>query len=1021
MVFRNSMLGLLRTKGKTVLFTLLIFALTLSLCLGINAWVSIEGFLENLDENYTTIGLIEYIGADYPDDTVYDLSMTDALKDFDFSAVTGFEGNVLWDGSSRTVGYIDGFTRTDSYVPNNGASILVVGSVTPTDEGYYSAIVHEVLYSNVARENTRIIINAGDTELQYGRYYLVYGSLYRTRSNFLHFSFDEYSNPIAEEKGIEFPFLLDITTGSESGPRYKIPEDCPLYEAADTWKVINNSVLICATVNIMALFPFQQQEMYIVEGRVFSEDEYRNRSKVCIISETAAKRLGIGTGDSIQLSAAVSDYPGIENSFWVEDGFQYSDTFTVVGITNSTPDKDYYVFVPKSAGIPVSPYYIGYTVGQAVVKNSEAAAFYEYMAPLMTGRLNLTMYDQGYSSVAEPFGIILRVIKIVTVVCGVMETAMLVLFGFLFVYRQRETSEIMLLLGSGRRRVCAYFLYGSGLISLIASALGAASGYYFHGRVVRFISDIAKGYTTVDRRFSDGNLSVVKSMEINLSVDPKLFIYAGTVICLLAILFCLIFTVMTFIRNKSGMRKISGPRKAGRTSRLSGGSVKYAMLSILRGGTRSTVIPVVAAAVVFFLGQMANTSENYRKQLSDIYENTKISGYFTDINGKKVGNLLIEAVNINNLYHSGYITDLTVSLDIKYYYLGISEYADGTVQELAPLFVPEGFAAETLKNYIQRGPSLVGTNDIRSAPEFFYAENIIMEFVEGFDESFLETAQEDAYYCMVPVSLMKEKGIALGDTIRIATDREVYSEEYDARIFYEVDLKVIGCFEKQGTQDLIYVPLSIMFPTEHIWGNKDGLKGPPSETFDTGYTVTEEQKRYLPRFTFKSAGFKLVDTTKLNEFKDYLEEMGYSQVNRIGKIREFVVLRDQRFNNIVNNINQQMRYIDVLYPCLYALIGIIAVIISYLMTVSRKMEFAIMRGLGGTKIHTFFSFFTEQVILCTAGCAFGLAIWRLLIGTLIPMHQLLVLGFLICYYTGSAISITVMNGRVVSEILSDKD
>ena len=55
MVFRNSMLGLLRTKGKTVLFTLLIFALTLSLCLGINAWVSIEGFLENLDENYTTI------------------------------------------------------------------------------------------------------------------------------------------------------------------------------------------------------------------------------------------------------------------------------------------------------------------------------------------------------------------------------------------------------------------------------------------------------------------------------------------------------------------------------------------------------------------------------------------------------------------------------------------------------------------------------------------------------------------------------------------------------------------------------------------------------------------------------------------------------------------------------------------------------------------------------------------------------------------------------------------------------
>lgn len=1023
MIFRNSMLGIFRTKGKTALFTGLIFALTLSLCLGISVWASIAGFLENLDNHYTTIGLIEYIGADYPDDTVYDLSMTGMLKDFDFSPVKNFESTILWDQSTRTVGYIDGFYRTDSYIPNNGASILVIGSITPAEEGFYSATVYDVLYSNLARKNTKIIINAGDVKLQYGHYYLVYGNVYHALSSYLYFKFDDYSNLIAKEKGIEIPNLQDITVDTKTGSRYKVPEDSVLYKVAETWKVINNSVLVCETDDIMSLFPFHQQELYIKEGREFTDEEYKNGSKVCIISENAAKRTGVAVGDKIKLSVAVSDYPDIENSYWVDDGFQYSDEFTVVGITNNAQDKDYYVYVPKSAGVPASPYFIGYTVGQAVVKNSDAAAFYEHVAPLMTGRLTLTMYDQGYSAVAEPFGIILSVIKIVTVVSAVMEISMLVLFGFLFVYRQRETSEIMLLLGSGKRRVCAYFLYSSGLISLVASALGAVAGYYLHDRVARFIADLAKGYTTVDRRFSDGNLSVIKPMDIDLKIEPALFIYAGLAVFALAMLFCLMFTVLTF-RIKPGQRKMSGPKREGKTSRLSGGSIKYALLSILRSGTRSAVVPVVAATVVFFFGQMANTSSNYQRQLSEIYKNTTLTGYFTDINGKQVGNLVIGAANINNLFHSGYITDLTVSREIKYYYRGISRFADGTEQKLEPLYAPQGFAAETLRNYIQSGPSLVGTNNIRTAPEFFYADNIVMKFIDGFDESFLarkSNGEQDALYCMVPTSLMKAKGINLGDTIRVAIDQVVYSKEYGADVFTEIDLKVVGCFEKQGNEDLIYVPLSSLFQVDCIWGDKEQLTGMPADTFDAGNTLTEEQKEYLSWITFKSATFKLADTTKLTEFKDYLEKTGYSQVNKIGNIREFVVLQDQRFNNVVNNINQQMRYIDVLYPCLYALVGIIALIISYLITVSRRMEFAIMRGLGTTKRNTFFSFFTEQVILAAAGCIFGLVIWRLFMGKIIPVHRLLVLGFLACYFTGCTVSIIIMNKKAVFEILSDKD
>ena len=40
----------------------------------------------------------------------------------------------------------------------------------------------------------------------------------------------------------------------------------------------------------------------MTEGRNFKEDEYKNGSNVCLISETTAAASGLGIGDSIDLS-----------------------------------------------------------------------------------------------------------------------------------------------------------------------------------------------------------------------------------------------------------------------------------------------------------------------------------------------------------------------------------------------------------------------------------------------------------------------------------------------------------------------------------------------------------------------------------------------------------------------------------------------------------------------------------------------------------------------------------------------
>jgi len=156
-------------------------------------------------------------------------------------------------------------------------------------------------------------------------------------------------------------------------------------------------------------------------------------------------------------------------------------------------------------------------------------------------------------------------------------------------------------------------------------------------------------------------------------------------------------------------------------------------------------------------------------------------------------------------------------------------------------------------------------------------------------------------------------------------------------------------------------------------------------------------------------------------FKDYLTNYGYSQVHKVSKVREFIVLKDASFNNSVASVKQQIHYINTLYPFLYVLVGIIAIAVSYLIVVSRKMECAIMRGLGTTRIRSFFSFFTEQSFLCLLGIIIGFLIWLLAFGTLGLLHAGLTTGFLICYLLGSAASVTIMNHSNVLTILRDKE
>lgn len=1019
MILRNSILSILRVKGKTALFTVLLFALTLAFALGVSVWASVAQFLDDADDFYTTIGLVEYMGTDYPNDLGYDPAMAEALETFDPSRIAGDEAVLQWDGSTRSLGYVDGFWRSDTYMPDRMLSVLVVGNTYFSEErNTHVAIVMKVLHSLKSEENTIVLIDEDFGEFEPGHYYLVFGEIYYQRSPLLHLRPATFDNAIAVAEGIEVPRMIDVTSSDPDGPLFELPEEHVLLQVAETLPITNNSVLVTATDNLMALLPFHQEELYFVEGRAFTDEEYANGSRVCVISELMAARLGVGIGGTLDLSVAVSDQGGVYNSYWVDEGFSYKEPFSVVGITNTLNDKSWYMFVPRAAGVPASRYPVGYTVGQAVIQNDAAADFYARMQPLLSDRLQLTLYDQGYASVALPFQTILRLAKIVTGVCALLLLAVVVLFGFLFVYRQRETSETMLMLGTGRLKVCAHFLYSAGLIALVAATAGAAAGYFLHERIIALVARAADHYKLIDARFSNGNLSTTRTLEFAPQLGWEQFLYVGAAVFLLALIACLAFVISSFAHSRPSQRRPAGPKTERRTSRLRGGSIKYALLSISRGGARSLVVPLLAIAAVIFFGQLASTSLRYREQLEAVYDNTRIDGYFTDINAKQVGNLVLNPYQMVNFYRSGLVKDLSVSYGMPYYYLGVSALADGTPQEVAPLYAPDNmFAREAISEAIQRGPDLSMTNSIRSAPEFYYADSVSAQFLAGFDESFLGQPFVEGmpYYCMISTALMQEKGIALGDTVRVAVDRVHTVPEYDKPIFFHMDLQVVGSYDKQGVEEVIYMPLSLYLETNLIW--QDGIAGgPPStEPFD------ERQTYRFQNTSLHSASFSVPDSRTLSAFKDFLAEQGYSQVHKVSSVREFIVLKDASFNNAVAGFKQQIRYINILYPCLYVLAGIIALVVSYLLVVSRKAEFATMRGLGATRARSFFSFFFEQATLVLAGTGVGMVAWRLMWGAPGRLHLWLVAGFLACYFIGSAVSIWIMNRVSVLAILSDRE
>jgi len=273
-----------------------------------------------------------------------------------------------------------------------------------------------------------------------------------------------------------------------------------------------------------------------------------------------------------------------------------------------------------------------------------------------------------------------------------------------------------------------------------------------------------------------------------------------------------------------------------------------------------------------------------------------------------------------------------------------------------------------------------------------------MEFLEGYDESILGEPIDGIPCIVIPATLMEEKEIQLGDTIRLFSLTRL-----NENLWPEWDFLVVGWYEREGLKDNIYCQLETYMDLELLNEETEGVN--PA----------------LYDYTFDSVSFTVKDAARLDEFKAYLKDYGFSSGSEIRTYRTFIVLDDKKFISTVDTLNQQIRYINVLYPILYVLTGIIALVVSYLLAVSRRKEFAIMLGLGAPKRVTFTTFFAEQLFLCLIGTIVGAAAGWLIYSSVAQTQIVLTAGFVLCYMAGCLISISIMNSTKALAILKYED
>ena len=407
MVFRNSIKSILRTPVKTILFSLLIVAVTAFLYLGINTWATSTAMLHDWDENCTTIVTMEYLDDYGVNKGSKSEAMLADVAGIDFDVIVENENVLLWQPSDVSMGIVSGFSSNVQSSEYDDPCVFIVTNIRQyaEDSAYYGELVASLYSSRQYKAGRGVFIENRSEDIEFtpdpNATYVIHANNNRTNANGLSMQLSPFYSWIAEEAGVDY---TDIEPFHQiESAEALIDDESNVYNIiAQYYAAMKNALTICRVRELNEIEEFNQSYLQLVSGRLFTRKEGDEGAKVCVISETVAKNRDLKVGDSLTFNL-----PDDESSTMYTWGDKMSrqETFTIVGIVNHHEDYHLNVYT-TSASDSSRPVRYMYDLGQATIKNGTVDSFLSQIEPQISERIFITVYDHGYQTTADALKVI---------------------------------------------------------------------------------------------------------------------------------------------------------------------------------------------------------------------------------------------------------------------------------------------------------------------------------------------------------------------------------------------------------------------------------------------------------------------------------------------------------------------------------------------------------------------------------------------------------------------------------------
>jgi len=1000
-----SLTNALRSWKKTVFYLFLLVILTALLSVGLSLSYSINKCIEKARETYKTTGIVEYINMNYPNTSYFDQDLVDVANRIDVEKISHLVGvknvdrNELALGSSNSLGDSN---NTSPYLDDQVLIVCPYGTSSKEENVYYSHVI-ETIYS-FEPISSLIYLNSNGISLTIGNYYLVHTTSYVSKmSSYTHVLISSFISKKANLEGVDTSLnkmVLDITDESNS-KGYSYDQDSYFCEIAKSCEITNTGLQVWATSNIEVLSPFQGEDIQLLSGRFFRDDEYGDTNqRGCIISKYLADINGLKVGDTIDLNIVKIGNTTFNESFWAgsENPFDYSDTFTIVGLFSNNLSYNNYVFIPQLEDINLSSNHGGYTLLEIYLENDITEEEIEKIKEALPfpnnpySSLKFTIYDQGYKVAISPLRNIQTIASIVSLISVIAVLVFLIVYSFMYIYKERKNGKIMYQLGTKKQDIFTYYTFGTTFIALMGGIGGSIISYFLSVYLGKIIEAASSSFDLSLYRYSNFSLSTTNKLSLDVSVPWYLFLIMGCSITLLSFAISCIFTKLS-MKEKMKQETHKMLKKEIKIGKFKGGSLNFSLLFISRSGFKAFIPIFVGIMSAILFVKLPLVRKDYETQLNNMKENTEIDGYFSSSNGKYVDGLIINAKNVNDLINSGYIDSFTLSFDEKYLLRGLRT-KNNQDTGLDQFTAPKEFQAETLQLKIDSGPRIVFCNKISGLAQLMYVGELTTNFLDGYSENSLaQNYDEGLPNVVISTNMLESLNASLGDTIEVL----VYSKS----AFQVIDMRVIGSYVNNGNEDRIFCQIDYIFPYQDIIGK-------------------DADADYIKNYYFRSFTFQLNNASHLTELKNFLKEKNYSLLHKANGNRLYPLFNDRNYIQTYSSLEQKYEYMGKLFPIIYLLMLILSIVVPVILVQMRKKDIAIMKGLGTSNITSFNNIFIEYMVTAGFGVILGVLLSLLLFHSMIKISIILILVCFLLWILSTSFSLLFLLQKRVMGVLHDE-